>query len=228
MKNNIDYIVIIPSFNRVDYLKSLLTELKSYESTYKVKYIVFNDASDSTSDYNEICSFQNCILINNKFNNGLKGYWKTINTILSHCKNFDFKWMIQADDDFEPTSNFFKKFDLFTTPLKNKSIVKLHYGNDYNNPRWGLNHWIDGGAAYPKSFLELIDYKIEEIFERRWDNRPTLSDGVWYQLSLKIKKFKYTVELPPYSFFNHLGIYESKMFKSEIKIPRIITKNFIK
>ena len=228
MKEKLDYIVIIPSHNRADYLKSLLLELKSYESTYKVKYIVFNDASDSTSEYNEICNFQNCILINNKSNNGLKGYWKTINTILSHCQKFDFKWMIQADDDFEPTSNFFKKFDLITKSLKDKSVIKMHYPDGYDKPRWDLNYWVDGGAAYPKSFLELINYKIEEIPEKRWKNRPRLSDGVWHQLSQKINKFGYTVELPSFSFFNHLGIYESKMFQSKNEKPRLVTKKFIK
>lgn len=228
MKEKLDYIVIIPSHNRTDYLKSLLSELKLYESTYKVKYIVFNDASDSTSEYNEICNFKNCILINNQNNNGLKGYWKTINTILSHCQKFDFKWMIQADDDFEPTSNFFKKFDLITKSLKNKSIIKMHYPDGYDKPRWDLNHWVDGGAAYPKNFLELINYKIDEISKSRWDNRPRLSDGVWHQISQKLNRFGYKVELPSFSFFNHLGIYESKMFQSKNEKPRLITNKFIK
>jgi hypothetical protein len=228
MKENLDYIVIIPSHNRTEFLKQLLTGLKSSEANYKVKYIIFNDASDNLSDYEKICSFDNCILYNNKINNGLKGYWKTINTIFSICKNFDYKWIIQADDDFEPASNFFSKFNSYTNKLKDNSIVKLHYPDGYDKPRWNLNHWVDGGAAYPKKFIEAINYKIDEIPESRWNGRPRLSDGVWHQLSLKLNNLKYTVELPDFSFFNHLGIHESKMFKSKHEKPRLTTKKFIK
>ena len=136
--------------------------------------------------------------------------------------------MIQADDDFEPTSNFFKKFDLITKLLKDKSVIKMHYPDGYDKPRWDLNHWVDGGAAYPKKFLELINYKIDEISKSRWDNRPRLSDGVWHQISQKLNRFGYKVELPSFSFFNHLGIYESKMFQSKNEKPRLITNKFIK
>jgi GT2 family glycosyltransferase len=228
MKEKLDYIVIIPSHNRADFLKKMLEELRRYELKYKIKYVVFNDASDSTFEYNAICNFENCTLINNPNNNGLKDYWKTINTIFLECKKYDYNWIIQADDDFEPTSNFFEKFDSFTKKIKEKSIVKLHYPEGYDKPRWGFNHWVDGGAAYPKNFIEAINYKIDEIPKSRWNGRPRLSDGVWHQLSQKLNNLKYTVQLPDFSFFNHLGIYESKMFQSKNEKPRLITKNFIK
>lgn len=224
--DNIDFLIAIPTYNRFEMLSNLIKNLKEMQEGYKIKIVVMDDCSDYTEQYINLCINYDCNLISNITNNGLKLYWKSINKILDYAKTINFKWLLQIDDDFEPTADFFNKFNNFVNDKKDDIIVKLHYPVGYNEVRWEMKHWVDGGAAYPISFLKKINFKIDEIPLSRWNKNPRLSDGVWHQLSVKLNNLKYTVALPETSLFNHLGIVESRMYNSAHTTPRLPTINF--
>jgi hypothetical protein len=223
-----DFIVGIPSYSRVKDVSSLVSILNLQKKQYSVKIIVIDDFSPQVSEYlklSEICP--DLTLIRNVKNNGKHKYWQTINNLLAIVKQYQFKWFIQLDDDFELTSDFFKKIQQIIDSNKGNFVIKAQTDASSNLVRWGLKHWVDGGAIYPVNFLNTIKFKLDEISMTRWANNQDLSSGVWRQMSHLINNLGYHVYIPKKSLVNHLGDV-SIMNPTIRKKHKIITKNFEK
>jgi hypothetical protein len=221
--NQYDIIVIIPSYDRYDMLVNLLTKLSNSIGEYKVKIIVNNDGSKDKRYYNLKTLFNDVIFLNEKINNGKYGYWITITNLLTEAKKYDFKYLFTIDDDFDICDNFFKllvKEHEESKKLDDK-IVCTSYGTTLKDMRWGVDNWFDGGAILDKSFIELIEFKIEKT-KRVNKNRGS---GVWKQVSIKLNNFGFKVHKPDYNAITHLGHTDSKMHPQYRKInPLIIEK----
>lgn len=225
--NKLDYIVCISSYSRPNALKQLVNQLMSYKDTVNFKIIIVDDHSPQVKEYHSITSVSNDIIhIRNEVNYGKKGYWKTINKAFDATKQFKFKWLIQLDDDFKLCKNFFENITSEISKHRGDFIVKLHTDDTSRKVRWKLNHWVDGGALYPRTFIEKIGYNIDKIGLGRWKANPMLSSGVWMQVSQKIKRHNYRVIIPNVSYVYHLGYSDSRMNAMLRKDISIKTKNF--
>lgn len=229
--NKYDFVITIPSFSRpkgiTNLVQSLTNQIK-VETNLTAKIIVIDDKSPKPKTYDNLHLISPDItVIRNLSNNGKYRYWQTISNIFSVAKKYEFRWLIQLDDDFEVTSNFLTKVQTIINANKDKKfIIKGHLDNSSHKVRWNLNHWIDGGGIYPKEFLNKIDFKISPIALKRWATDPKLSSGVWSQVSKKINRLGYIVVIPAISLANHLGE-ESRMNTSLRKQHKIQTKNFL-
>jgi hypothetical protein len=227
-------IVVIFSYNRFDLLNRLLTQLNSQENKHNLTIIVSDDKSPDNRYLSLNNLYEGLHIIRSETNNGKKGYWKTVNTVLEYIKNKDFDYLIQLDDDFEICDNFIDLVINFFDDIKNKTerlaAISLHLNStiDGIGNRWGLgNSWVDGGAIYNLEAIKLLNYEIIEIKESRWKFNKTLSSGVWQQVSNRINRMGYIIAKPIYSFLNHNDLSLSEMNSNIRNTTPIHSYNFI-
>lgn len=208
-----DVIIIIPSKDRFNFVINILNKIKS-KSNYTYRIIVLNDASNDKR-YSNLLNYD-IDYLENTTNYGKYRYWETINKLLTHAQyNYEFKWLIQLDDDFELCDNFLDKvIDEYVIAKQNNNKIRafhLFHTPDYNLTRWNMTTWIDGGGLYEYELLKEIQFKINPISIHRWDKYKNLSSGVWQQISRKIISSGGVIFKNNKSYINHLGFCESKM-----------------
>jgi hypothetical protein len=215
-------VVIIPSYNRYEWIRSLIEKLYTDKSNYKVKIIVFSDGSTDKRYNNLKRDFKNLIYLSENKNNGKCGYWKVISKIFQLLRKISFDYMIQIDDDFEVCDNFINVLvdeHHKMQKIDSKIVATAYTRGTKHEVQWKLQHWVDGGFICNHRLLQLIHYKI--------DKTPcgAGSSGVWRQLSTKITKLGYRVHQHPEILINHLGHTESKMHTEfRKKTPIVINK----
>jgi hypothetical protein len=225
-KDYFDFIIITSTYKRNEMLKGILEKITTQQTDYSYKIIVLNDGNN-IQEFNEIFNnFENITILHNEKNNGRFYYWKTITTLLKESNKYNFKYLIQLDDDFDITTELFNK--LMSLNIKNNEILKLHLDNSSNSKRWGMKKWVDGGTLYTIDFLKKIDFTISEIGLNRWKSDPKKSSGVWEQVSRKANAYNYNILTPNISYFYHLGYNNSEMNKELRKEINIKSINFLK
>jgi len=221
--NQYDVIVVIASYDRYDMLVNLLTKMSNTINEYRVKIIVNNDGSKDKRYSNLKTLFNDVIFLNEKINNGKDGYWITITNLLTETKKYNFKYLLTIDDDFDICDNFFKVLinEHEESKKLDDKIVCTSYGTTSKDIRWGINNWFDGGAIIDKSFIEIINFKVDKT--KRVNKNG--GSGVWKQLSIKLNSFGFKVHKPNEIFITHLGHSDSKMHPEFRKLnPLIIEK----
>jgi hypothetical protein len=224
-KDYYDFIVITSSYKRNEMLKGILEKITTQQTDYSYKIIVLNDGNN-IQEFNEIFNnFENITILHNEKNNGKFYYWKTITTLLKEVDKFNYKYLIQLDDDHDPVDTFLNKIHSHFKSNGEKSILKMVVNINYNQKRWGYSHWVDGGSVYPKFVFDDIGYYINEINMNRWKNNSHLGSGVWQQVSQRINSKKIKVFIADKSFANHLGYKDSVMNTEERKKNNLKTIN---
>jgi hypothetical protein len=217
-----DALIIIPTYNRYGWLTNILEKLFTDLSNYTFKVIVYNDCSSDIKYSILPKKYPHIHYIKSSTNGGKHGYWKSINTIFNAARNYNFKYMIQIDDDFDLCDNFINTVITLHEKAKqtDAKIVACGYTRNTDiDRRWGLNHWVDGGFICDVRLLDKIKYTIDKI------PKGNASSGVWKQLSHKIINNGYHVGILPDILITHLGHTESKMHKiHRIKNPIVINK----
>lgn len=228
-----DVIISIPSYNRYDYITTILDNIFS-QQTEKTYHIIVLDDNSNDSRYSKLKqAYQDkpFTYIKNKNNNGKKKYWETIQKLFKEAEKYKFKYMIQMDDDFKVSNNFIENIYSEFEKKGNQKTAALKYHKDkrdINNRKvWGLTHWIDGGTAFTYKFLQKINFKIDKIPSTRWLIDVNLSSGVWEQVSKKIRLYGFNVIKPEKSLVKHLDEKTSKMNPNARRRSNIKTENFI-
>lgn len=224
-KDYYDFIVMTSSYKRNKMLKGILEKITTQQTDYSYKIIVLNDGNNIQEFNESFKDFENITILHNEKNNGRFFYWKTITTLLKEVDKFNYKYLIQLDDDHDPVDDFLNKIHSHFKLNGEKSILKMVVNKDYDKKRWGYSHWVDGGSVYPKFVFDNIGYYINEIGINRWKNNSSLGSGVWQQVSQRINSKKITVFIPNKSFANHLGYKDSVMNTEERKKHNLKTIN---
>ena len=197
-----DFCIIITTFNRELMLKELLDDIFSYKE-YKILVTIFDDGSNDKYDL----SNYDVKYIKYVKNNGLKNVWKIITDTFKYCKNIDSKYYVYLQDDLRLKENFFSEsVKIFESiPDENKiSLETLIIDSQRNNPKWTnfipiefdeyyKSQWVELIFICKYRFFEVLDFKINPISEKRWDNNPNLSCGVGDQISHRLLTMGYNM-----------------------------------
>lgn len=200
-KDYLDLVIIIPSKDRYDYLFNNIKVLLNNKYDLSFKIFILNDNSDDKRYLNLPLEFPDIKYLYNDINNGKHLYWKSINKLFNEVNKYEFKYLIQLDDDFKIENDFInyivKKYE--EAKIENKKYVcfDLQYRVNYERNRWNCGEtWIDGCGLYEYDFLKKINFKIDPINKMRWRINKRISSGVWEQVSKKIFKMNYDVYKP--------------------------------
>lgn len=225
-KEYFDFIIITSTYKRNDMLKQILDKINSQQTNYSYKIIILNDGNNVEEFNNIFNNIDNIEILHNEKNNGKHYYWKSVDKLLKAAKNFNFKYLIQLDDDHDPAENFLNSIEDFFNKNNNVKILKMVVNKDYDKKRWNLIDWVDGGSIYRKEVFDIIGYNIKEIPLTRWKNNINLGSGVWQQVSQRINQIKIKVFIPKKSFANHLGYKDSVMNTEQRRKQHLKTINF--
>lgn len=231
IKTNVDYdvIIIIPTYNRIDFLLKIINQIINTETKYTYKIIVLDDGSDIPIN---LIEYENITVLRNDTNNGKFLYWKTIGMLFSESLKYTSHCIIQIDDDFILTKSFLNKVVTKFFEIKNENnkhvAIKCHLSdNKLDNNRWGYkNNWIDGGGLYDTELIRLINNEKLEISPNRWKHNPLLGSGVWHKISGIINKNNLLIYVPDVSYMRHDGNEMSMMNFELRKNNKINTYNF--
>ncbi len=221
-----DAVLIISTYRRTALLRQTLHQLRNEQTRYRVKILVLNDGNPSEEMAPIVRENPDTLFLHNKVNNGKRRYWKTVTTLLGNASRFDYRFLIQMDDDFEPVADFFDTIIGYLNGLESGTILK--YLTTENAAGWGFADWVDGGTAYPRAFLDQIGHRIERIPFWRWLIHPHASSGVWQQVTEKVNALGYRVEFLENSMADHLGYRDSVMNTALRRDKELKTNNFSK
>ena len=217
------YLIAVSSFNRFEMVKGIYDALNCYEN---VEFAILNDKS-TKGNYAWFKDKPKVTYLENEVNYGKKRYWASMNKLFNVFKNNNCNYLVQMDDDFYTHKDFIKLLDLEVSKFKGDVIVKYIHDASKGEYRWGSKYWIDGGACYPRDFMQKINYQIDPIPMSRWQADPKLSSGVWSQVSKKIIDLNYITYETEFSLVKHLGTEESMMNPEIRKKNKLETLNFI-
>lgn len=233
-KEYYDFVIMIATYKRNEILENIISKINSEKSDYTFKIILLNDGNNIEQFETIFSKYENIKILHNLKNNSKEEYWKTINTLLLEVKKYDFKYLIQLDDDHDPIKNFLNKLMTDLKRYNNETILKLVVNYNYINEKmeisrkWGLKEWVDGGTVYPKIIFDKIGYYINEIPKSRWKKNKFLGSGVWEQVSKRFNKFNFKTLTPIESYANHLGYKDSIMNTELRKKQHLKTINYKK
>lgn len=213
-----DFIIGISTYNRFDHIVNLIAQIENQFklTTYSYKIIVMNDHSSDSRYDTHFLNNKQYVYLKNHVNFKKENYWQTINKLFSSVKTFDYKYFIQLDDDYKLCDNF---FDTIIEEFKNSSpkTVAISLGLvaeeiKSGRGRWGYKNFLDGGGAYKKAALELLNYNILPIPKTRFRVNHKISSGVWTQVTKRLNKYSTdAIKNPRYALVHHQLFNDSKM-----------------
>lgn len=237
-KENVEYdaVIYIPSYDRYDFLYTILDDIFNQKTKYTYKVVVLNDGSKdirykTLKDY-----FPDIEYLENKFNGGIMLYWDTTNKILKKLKKYITNAYIEIDDDFKICNNFLDTLlDLFFEKKKENNkyfAIRYHIGtikdlNDFN-PNTFFDEkkrfqGTDGGTLFDSKFFEEINFEIPNVYDI---HKNKGGSGVWNYFNKKITEMGVKVYTVRKSLANHMGHTDSKMH-NRFKKRKFYTINFI-
>jgi len=231
MNENLDFFIVITTFNRPKMLYSLLGQIEKQTKDKKIKILLLNDCS--TEKY-ELSNYD-LIKINFCPNKGKKLFWEIIDLSFKVCKKIDSKYFVYLQDDLKLCDNFFNELKNKYENIKDDKKISLEFRTDNRTerPNWNNfepqivgdyihSNWVELDFICEKKFFDVLEYKINEISKNRWDNNPNLSSGVGQQLTQRLLSLGFNMYHTKKSFVGH-GDHQSKMNEEERKITKLIS-----
>jgi glycosyltransferase involved in cell wall biosynthesis len=231
MNENLDFFIVITTFNRPKMLYSLLDQIEKQTKDKKIKILLLNDCS--TEKY-ELSNYD-LIKINFCPNKGKKLFWEIIDLSFKVCKKIDSKYFVYLQDDLKLCDNFFNELKNKYENIKDDKKISLEFRTDNRTerPNWNNfepqivgdyihSNWVELDFICEKKFFDVLEYKINEISKNRWDNNPNLSSGVGQQLTQRLLNLGFNMYHTKKSFVEH-GDHQSKMNEEERKITKLIS-----
>lgn len=211
----------------LDLLKQLKKESENNKNSKIIIDVLFSNDS-SFLDYSDVEKFvksNNWKYYKTDRNYGKFEHWRLYNEILKSFlddKNgigrlptvpAPYLYVFLQDDNII-TSNFFNKLKNFREKLRGKPFICNVFRDSTTlkgKSRWGglkieefeyfdICHYVDGMFVTDSTLLNKIDWKIDDIPFKRWEENPFLSSGVGRQLTKKILKNELKVYMHKNSF----------------------------
>jgi hypothetical protein len=197
-------LIIIFSYNREKWLKSLLKELKGKD------YIVIDDGSDFKIEDERFIQLPH---------EGKKGFWKKWDYALKYCEKSNYETFMFIPDDFSTFD--FDRIDSIVEERKEEYYIH-HIINDGRDKCWLANDpiklsddlmavgFVDCQFVTNRKTLAKLGYYMIPIGEE-WFDRENKSSGVGYQLSIRMTIDYIPIYKPIKSMAYHKGWENSQM-----------------
>lgn len=231
MNEELDFCIIITTYNRPDMLYKLLKDIESKKNNYKIKIFIFNDGSTENYDLSEFD------VTHLKFfpNRGKKKYWEIINQTFNVVKSIKSKYYLYLPDDVMLIDDFFNELIRVYRLIDDKNKICLNILTDgrVNRTNWTnfnsihydeyiKTQWNDLCFLADSDFFSRLNYEIKPVPLSRWNGNSNLSSGVGQQISLRLYNMNLNMYHTKKSFVYH-GNHESKMNKVERVVNNLTT-----
>lgn len=168
-----DIIICIPSHNRYNKIKHLLTQFYSQPTKYSFKIVLLNDGSDEIKYDSIPKKFKDLIYIKNPTPNGKALHWACYSQMWSVVKHLKFSYLLQMDDDFILCDNFLDKIveHLILASQLDSRVIGIaphlwsfsNYNENIEESWWKNNNSIDGIGLFHSSILKDLNYSLQPV-----------------------------------------------------------------
>jgi len=231
-----DVVICIPSHERYEKVKRLISQFYTQSTKYKFKIILLNDGS-SDSLYDTLTQdFPEIIYIKNDKPNGKLLHWYCYTQMWKQIKDIQCHVILQMDDDFI-LSDYFLNFILdlfFQEKEKNNKMLAIaphlwstKEESDFE-PWWVKNDCaIDGIGLIDEYLIKCMDYEMKSVDVNKIKEGSSVF--AWSQISAAIKKLNGFVYKTPYSYVYHDGNDDSKLHNTHRKKEdgKVYTQKYI-
>jgi GT2 family glycosyltransferase len=221
----LDFLFLIPSYNRYDYLLQIISRIEEQTKHLKYKIVVVDDSS-SDERYGNIKNVSdNIIYYRNPVNNGRDKFYLTVSKLFNISKNNKAKHYVFLADDTLPSINFINHIYKYTdngVKIINTSINKKE---QYLN--WGFKNWVDGCFVITNDVFSKINHDFIGYEIRTYFNKTTYGSGVYKAFSFRIKNLGVKVHFPKHSLVYHMGHTDSVMHTQIRKTEQMHSYSFI-
>lgn len=220
MRDRLDYLFLLPTYNRFDHLIQVLDRIVDQVGSLSVKIGIVNDFSNDKR-YDELTKIYGDILIYkvNEENYGKNNYYLTVNKLLEIANNNKADKYIFLADDSLPSKNLLKYVNMYTQNGAKVVNIAIHQKELLTN--WGLNNWVDGGFVITHDTYIKVNQKLENVV------RVGYGTGVFREITLRLNKLNIKVHFPKYSLLYHMGHTTSVMHTDIRKNEQIHSYSFI-
>jgi glycosyltransferase involved in cell wall biosynthesis len=241
MSNKILLSIIIPTYNRVDFLIKILNLLKRSSLSFRFIEIVICDSSPKGTSYRKILNFKN----NNKFLN-IK-YFDVKKNIHSLKRNFGIEkatgnYVIFLDDDCYPEKDFLKKYYLILSKEKNNKVIycgsvcypEILINNNFVRYRQSRHFVVQDNSfnsELPPSKVVTMNMgfkKNSEIIKTNFFNKNFNAYGFEdYEFAYRLKKFNFKIKscspLIHHNDFRDFSLYLKKIYFLGLESMKYLT-----
>jgi hypothetical protein len=206
------HLLLTPTFNRGGLMRSvcdkLNVEANRDDMRVRVVHIILDDGSSKgLSDYaaidrvygqkNGYARYQ-VVLIKNTQNNGVRGFWKTKNTLLSYTRSLHYAYAISMPDDCMPCDRFFERVTTHFKRLRDadERIVAMNIGCTLLR-NWGTCRYVDEAYIATRQLFEALNFELEPIGHgngSKWSDNFRCGSGTGNQMTQRLLKHpKYSI-----------------------------------
>lgn len=213
-----DIVVCIPSHNRYEKIKRLLTQLFEQPTEYTIKVILLNDGS--TDDrYDELCDeFSQITYLKNDKPNGKTMHWYCYNQMWEYLKNIECHAVLQMDDDFILCDNFLNAIvDLFFQKREADSAILAIAPHLWSFKKvvefegfWKQKDFMDGIALIDLDVIKNMNHQMNPV-DAVAVSKPGVTVRTWGQICNTIKIMGGWIYRTEISLAYHNGNDDSKL-----------------
>jgi len=213
-----DIVICIPSYDRYEKVKRLITQFYEQLTKYTFKIILLNDGSDDRQ-YDELYKlFPEIIYIKNEKPNGKILHWYCYSQMWEYLKNIECYTVLQMDDDFIICDNFLDTVTdiYFNEKLKNNNVLAIapHLWSFNKISRheiwWKSKNFVDGIAMIDDNVIKYMNYEMK-IVDAIAISKVGAPVRAWTQISDAIKNIGGIVHRTENSLVYHDGNEDSKL-----------------
>lgn len=204
-KTYVDYdvVICIPSHERYEKIKKLISQFYEQQTKYTFKIILLNDGSKNNL-YDKLPEhYPEIIYLKNDVPNGKLLHWYCYNQMWEHLKNIECHAVLQMDDDFILCDNF---LDTITDIYFEQKEINDHMRgisphkwsfrriNVKHENWWNRTDFVDGISLLDINVIENMNYVMHAVTSRdvtqsgapvgTWDQineTVNIMDGYYYR-----------------------------------------------
>lgn len=229
-----DVVICIPSHNRYEKVRRLISQFYQQPTKYSFKIILLNDGSDDVRYDDLLNEFHEILYEKNKKPNGKALHWYCYNQMWNNLRDIQCHVVLQIDDDFILSDNFLDTIiDLFFRVKEdNNRIMAIapHLWSfkpicEYES-WWKRKDFMDGIALLDVSVIENLKYALKPVDIKRV-SKPGIPVGAWTQMYEGMRKMDGIVYRTENSLVYHDGNDDSKLHGDARKGSGVYIQKYI-
>lgn len=172
-------------------------------SLLRVIHVVLDDGSkQGVSDYKALeraysrvtpSTPYQVVMLRNPQNNGVRGFWRTLNTLFAYAKSTHYQYVISMPDDCMPCDRFFERVTAHFERLREEDprIVAMNIGCCMLR-NWGTCRFVDEAYIATRQLFEALNFELESIGKMgsKWTDNFRCGSGTGNQMTQRMLKCK--------------------------------------
>lgn len=168
------------TYGRPEQYARTIAELRRALAKHDVRVVVVQDGGERyVTDMADNFRFQ--VDTTWQENKGKQRYWETVNKVLKGCILHLPQLHLQLPDDLNYGPGWWEELE--DRVLAMEEPFAMNVLPDHRSMCWRQRHFVDGAFVADREAMNELGWTIYPVPIYRWNNDPSLSSGVWKQVT---------------------------------------------